>query len=132
MFSNVIIEHRKSVIEGYLTDQYQENIKNWLSDKVLAEDLEKIIAVISENYPNSFFAVIKNINVPASKRNQGIGNELIDFFIDKVSDASLIFLEVDMEEDNNFNLIDWYEGFGFENISEAFSLNNNYHIMCLC
>lgn len=105
------LEYGEAVISGTQSRDLND-IKNWLDNE---DDAKKIISCFEENNISSF-AILKNIYVPPKERGKGVGNNLIDIFFDETNEAQAYLLEVDKEEDNKINLIDWYNGYGFEEI----------------
>jgi GNAT superfamily N-acetyltransferase len=71
-------------------------------------------------------AVLKNINVDEDYRNQGIGNTIMQTFLNEcgIQDVKTILLESDVTEHqlDGFNLDKWYEGWDFIKIGSS---NNN-------
>ena len=93
------------------------NFSNYLKSlKMMSDDNIKAFVNSLSEKGIEFIAIIKNVYVPEEKRNQGIGNKLVDQFMEKAAYSSTysIMLEVDEIENNNFSLKQWYEGFGFE------------------
>jgi len=93
-----------------------EFIENWIS-------MEKLIPF---NYVLPV-AIIKNINVDPKYRGKGIGNKLMDKFFSAAEIANTICLIADTYEENLFNLVEWYESFGFEVVD----LNNGCPLMIM-
>jgi predicted GNAT family N-acyltransferase len=88
------------------TDSFTNWAENRVSDEELLEYLSKLPLPI---------AVLNNINVDAECRGRGLGNTLMEEFLDAVYEASSFVLESDSGEAQRpgFNLEEWYEGFGF-------------------
>ena len=67
-------------------------------------------------------AIMKNAFVPEEQRGQGIGAQLVEQFINEASDAgaSSVILLADLGEIQleGFDLVKWYEGYGFEIIGK--------------
>ena len=71
-------------------------------------------------------AVLKNINVDEGHRNQGIGNNMMQSFLEECSiqGVKIVLLESDVTEHQlkGFDLDKWYEGWDFIKIGSS---NNN-------
>jgi ribosomal protein S18 acetylase RimI-like enzyme len=65
--------------------------------------------------------VLKNINV--EERGRGFGNRLMSEFLDKASEhgAETVLLVADKSEEQaeGFDLVRWYEGFGFRILKQT-------------
>jgi hypothetical protein len=90
----------------------KENLDNWLYN----ERVELNIDVNSIQFP---VAILKNINVQPDYQNIGYGNEAMGTFLDATSEAKSIILIADLAADNKFDLVKWYEGYGFEIIGTS-------------
>jgi len=90
----------------------KEYLDNWLY-------LEKVELNIDENLIEFPVAILKNINVEKDYRNIGYGNEAMETFLDAASEAKSIILIADLMTDNKFDLVKWYEGYGFEIIGKS-------------
>ena len=99
-------------IEGYVVSTTEEQLENWLKYRHNIENND-ILENIRSEY--SIIAMINNLNVNEDYRNQGYGNNLLGEFIDKCSDlnAEAIILISDTNEENSFDLTQWYERNGF-------------------
>ena len=118
--SNNIISIGKQIsdgsLEGYVVDTSAPQLKNYLQSQHAASTL---INGISNQF--SKIGIVKNLYVDEESRGQGIGNELMSHAIDRAFNegAEAILLISDSEEENQFDLTNWYEGFGFEVIGNA-------------
>ena len=103
-------------LEGYVMSTDKPNIGNYLQSQGATPEL---INNITKRYKT--LALIRNMYVDDDYRGQGIGNELVSNAIDAAAnnDADAIILVSDTDEDNPFDLTEWYEGFGFEVIGTA-------------
>ena len=65
--------------------------------------------------------VLRNLYVDEDYRDQGHGNELLEEFMIEAAEsgAEAVLLIADDAESNSFNLIEWYEGYGFEIITKT-------------
>lgn len=72
-------------------------------------------------------AVLKNVWVEEEERGSGIGSELVESFITeaKERDMQVIYLVADTGESNTFDIVSWYESFGFVKVSPL----ENYPLM---
>lgn len=101
-------------LDGYVVDKSDENWKNYLKSEV-SESLQLFLITVIESSPLEKIAIIKNASVDDGERGKGLGNDLMSQFFDKI-DAELVILMADtvQEQEEGFNLVKWYEGFGFE------------------
>jgi len=105
-------------LDGYVVDTSKEQIKNYL-------DNFRVNLEITNELKSKFkkIAIIKNINVEEKHRGEGIGNKLLSYAIDDAYDngAEAIILIADKEEENQLDLIRWYENYGFEKLTNTIS-----------
>ena len=103
-------------LEGYVADSSQPNIKNYLESQGVQADL---INQLLKKYPK--IGVIRNLYVDPEFRNQGIGNNLVSSAIDDAAtmEANAVLLVADSSEDNEIDLANWYESFGFATVGTA-------------
>jgi len=103
-------------LEGYVVDTSQEQIENYLSSQGVQQ--RRI-----DDLRNEFsrIGIIKNMWVDEDARGQGIGNDLMSMAIDDAYDngAEAIILIADMGEQNEIDLVKWYESFDFQIIDKA-------------
>lgn len=73
-------------------------------------------------------AVLKNMWVEEGERGQGIGSELLLEFFDKVDEHGMkaVYLIADTGEDNNFDIVSWYESNGFRKLTPK----EEFPLMC--
>lgn len=103
--------------EGYVVDTMAEQVSNWLyrndADPELAEHIREYRRV----------AFLNNINVEEESQGKGVGRELLDGFVDEAAEheAEAVYLVADSGEDQRegFNLVDWYERYGFDKIADT-------------
>lgn len=118
--SVVYIDHYDSKdrgsLDGYVTDTSSEQLENYLFSFSMKSG---VISNIKDKYKR--IAFIKNLHVDEKYRGSGIGNKLLSNAIDEAYDngAEAILLIADMEESNDFDIQRWYEGFGFEKITNT-------------
>jgi len=109
-------ENEGGSLEGYVVDTNQVQLKNYLSsqhaDQNIADQLAKKFNRIG---------IIKNMYINDDSRGQGLGKDLFDNAIDAAYNdgAEAILLVADIQEQNKFNLVDWYKNYGFEIIGSA-------------
>ena len=75
------------------------------------------------NYNGKRFGIIVDIHVEPEERNEGYGRSLIEqllYIFQNEHNTDCVFLVCDGIADNDFNLLKWYESFGFEVISDKF------------
>ena len=109
-FEAITINEDEGSAEGYKVLSSGEQLKNWFGNKhFVAPVYEKTVMI----------GFLNNVYVDEDERNQGTGTYLVERFIEECFDCDFIFLECDNEENNEFDLKAWYEGFGFEVFIEA-------------
>ena len=103
-------------LDGYVVDTDQEQVGNYLLSQGVSQSR---IDDLRASYNR--LGIIKNMWVDEESRGQGIGNDLMSGAIDDAYDsgAQAIILIADMGEQNEFNLVKWYENFGFELLDKA-------------
>jgi ribosomal protein S18 acetylase RimI-like enzyme len=103
-------------LEGYVVSTDKPNISNYLQSQGVTPEL---INHITKKYKT--LGLIRNMYVDDDYRGQGIGNDLVGNAIDDAANdgADAIILVSDTDEDNPFDLVEWYEGFGFEVVGTA-------------
>lgn len=103
-------------LEGYVVDTTQEQLRNYLRSQSVDE---RRIALLQKDIDR--IGIIKNLWVDEDHRNQGIGNDLMSMAIDDAqhAGAEAIILVADLGEQNEFDIIKWYEDFGFQIIDKA-------------
>ena len=114
------IEHEseKGSISGYISDD-STYLTNYLSEFLSNDQINEILTALSSK-ETSQYAIIKNINVDEDARNQGIGTNLMECFLDEcyVAETEYCFLISDTNESNEFDLVNWYESFDFKPIAK--------------
>lgn len=99
------------VIYGYITNPTNEvQLGNYLAKHGVVE----VIPFIKERFET--IAILTNMSVEEEYRGDGLGTELLEGFIDDAVEkqAEAIILVADTGENNEFNLVEWYEEYGFE------------------
>jgi len=100
-------------------------LKNFLSSNGIS-------GAITKQYLNKFdrVGIVKNMEVELEQRGKGIGKKLFDKMIDDAYDegAEAIFLIADTGEKNKFDLVRWYQSYGFEKIAKT---SNSDYLMLL-
>ena len=91
-----------------------ERVKGVLDREQAASDREQ--AAREERAKNPY-AINTDIQQEES-RNQGIGTDLLQQFLDKAYDMPILLIS-DEGEENAFGLTNWYEKYGFEYIGES-------------
>lgn len=89
-------------------------INNWMNKEKIDERDQEIIRK-KVKFP---VAILYNINVDELYRNKGFGTQGIEEFLEEVSEVNTVLLIADTQERNNFNIISWYNKYGFEKISK--------------
>jgi ribosomal protein S18 acetylase RimI-like enzyme len=103
-------------LEGYVVNTTDPAIRNYLESQGASENL---IDKITQTYER--VGLLRNLFVDTEARNRGIGSRLVSDAIDSASynEAQAILLVSDASEDNEFDLTQWYENFGFEVVGQA-------------
>ena len=111
------IEHHHGSIEGYVCGGQDVNWKNFIEGENLPGTFIEIIE--AENLER--IGVIKTLYVDEDARNQGIGTELMDDAMSLYDQhgADIVILFAGTREENNFDLVEWYETYGFESIDDS-------------
>lgn len=108
------IENLDAGIEGLMCKpEERHRVENYLR---LQQRSGYINGLIGET---ESIAVLKSVWVEEEEQGNGLGTELVESFLDEASDRGMdrIILIADTEDDNEFNLVEWYESFGFEKIT---------------
>lgn len=98
-------------IYGYVTDAREDvQLENYMED----QDVLEAVPIIQEKF--HYVAILKNMYINEEHRGERIGSRLLDEFIGNatIKKAEAIVLVADTAEDNEFDLVKWYEGYGFE------------------
>lgn len=126
-YENIYIENEEKTgsVEGYTVQSEAEQLANWVRtigcSEMCVSDVKKKFKKI---------AILKSMFVEEEERNQGIGSELLEGFVNEATfnGSEAILLEADTGEENEINLIKWYESFGFKIIDRK---TGNYPLMML-
>jgi len=88
----------------------REHLNNWIKSEKIQANFDSISD--KDIFP---IGILKNINVEEEYRGQGFGLDLMDSFLVECSHCSYITLIADLDEEQreNFNIVDWYKSFGF-------------------
>lgn len=88
-------------------------IENYMEEQ---RELESFRAHRKEG---SAIAVLKTMWVEEDARGQGTGSQLMEEFLELVRDQDIqhIYLVADTYEDNAFDLVSWYESYGFRKVT---------------
>ena len=117
--SVINIRNEGGVVEGGVHFSIEDAIEDWLSRHRI-EDPELVAQIVAEDKQ---FAVINNLEVSQDARGQGFGSDLMEKFFDRAEQdgATIVLLCADVirDQEEGFNLIDWYESFGFEDIGHG-------------
>ena len=109
-------ENSGGSLDGYVVDTDQPQLANYLSSQHAAPNIAEYLA---QRF--SRIGIIKNMYINDDSRGQGLGKELFDGAIDAAYEngAEAILLVADTQEQNAFNLVDWYKNYGFDIIGDA-------------
>jgi GNAT superfamily N-acetyltransferase len=118
-------------ISGYVVTKEYNNWHNFLNE--WCEDYADLLikSIIDSEIENIY--VLKNIFVDEDSRGCGIGTHLMNIFLEDVTCNDIVLLAADLQEEQmqGFNLVQWYENFNFypitttEDICLMASDNNN-------
>ena len=110
-YEPINIEQESGSVEGYVVDTNQEQLGNWMKSSGFPISTTKHIQ-------NTYIriCILKSIRVEEESRACGIGSGLLQDTINEAErkGAEAILLQADTGEQNDFNLIAWYESYGFE------------------
>ena len=89
-----------------------QRLRNWAEKEGVSEKL-----IQSLEMP---VAILKNIFVPVEQRGEGVGKQLMDYFIKEADRARTIILiaDGDQSQAEGFNLVKWYESYEFKIVGE--------------
>lgn len=117
MKTEISIEYSGGNAFGYVSDNLTY-LKNFLEKEGIS--LHTVSAQYSE-WLDEKFAILKSLHVEEEFRNQGFGTDLVNTFLEEalLNEASIVFLIVDVDAQNEFDLVTWYEGFDFERVANT-------------
>lgn len=123
-YRDISIHHEKGGMDAYVVDTSMENAENYLKSKGYSE------ASVAEIRKHKRVCIILGIRVDEEHRGEGIGTELLEEIIENASiyGSEIIILEADTSESNDFDLVEWYEGYEFKTIERE---RANYPLMLL-
>jgi GNAT superfamily N-acetyltransferase len=104
-------------IFGYVVDTEEEQLVNYF---VMNHGVDMdVINAIKAEY--STIAIARGMTVDEEHKNKGHGTELLGEFIEAAASegAEAIFCVADIYEDNDFDLVKWYESWGFQTITQT-------------
>lgn len=103
-------------LDGYVVDTSSEQLENYLYNFSMKTG---VISNIQNKYNR--IALIKNLHVDDQYRGAGLGNKLLSDAIDQAYDngAEAIILIADIHDSNKFDIQRWYEGYGFEKVTNT-------------
>lgn len=111
--------------EGYEVDpSKEENAYNFLSQRLGEQAAKEVLAPYIQE--GQKVAIIKNLQVREDRRGKGEGTKIFRQILEKVT-APVVFLEADTGESNAFDLVSWYESYGFEKL--PYELDNPIMIL---
>lgn len=123
-FKDISIFTNEGSIEGYICDLDDVNWRFFLLDLLPKEDFELLESLFNKESVHRKICVLKNLYVDPTKRNEGIGTSLLEEFLETAYEESdFVILESDSLEDNNFDLNEWYTGYGFTTVKTNLSSN---------
>lgn len=96
---------------GYVTDtKSEEQLENYMEEQGFLE----VFPFIQKKFDT--VAILKNMYVETEKRGKGFGNLLLNHFIreSELKEAQSIVLVADTADRNEFELVSWYERYGFQ------------------
>ena len=101
-----------ATIDGVIHNN-ADRLMNWANKEGVSEEVIQNLELP--------VAIMKNAFVPEEDRGQGIGSQLVEDFISEAKGAKSIILIADLGQSQaeGFNLVKWYEGYGFEQVGET-------------
>lgn len=114
----VINNNEKNSYEGYITNVSEENFWNYVEDNLQFDEIEKLKKWV-KNKKITELAVLKNLWVDEEDRGKGIGNDLLDEFLNThCGDNIPVFLVCDtfQDQEKGFDLEEWYKKWEFETL----------------
>jgi GNAT superfamily N-acetyltransferase len=113
-FTDCSITSPYGAAEAYVWAVTDVNWKNSLGEMGV---LQAVVDAITAS-DVAHVAILKDIEVYPANRGEGYGTELLSKVMAKFDEAAagIVILYADMCEDNEFDLTEWYEGFGFKKI----------------
>ena len=109
---NIDIEVEGGSLSGVVHNDIRR-VLNWAEKERTSPETIETIGTLKAP-----IAILKNIHVEEESRNQGIGTDLLQQFLDKAYDMPILLIS-DEGEENAFGLTNWYEKYGFEYIGES-------------
>ena len=109
---NIDIEVEGGSLSGVVHNDIQR-VLNWAENERISPGTIKTIGTLETP-----IAILKNIYVEEESRNQGIGTDLLQQFIDEAYNMPILLIS-DEGEENAFGLTNWYEKYGFEYIGDS-------------
>lgn len=110
-------ENDEGNIFGYVVDTDEEQLVNYF---VINHGVdESVINAIRNKYDT--VAIARGMTVEDEYMNRGLGTELLEAFIEEAAEngAQAILCVADIYEDNEFDLVKWYERWGFKTIVQT-------------
>lgn len=110
-YNEIVVDDNYGAAEGYETSTDSVQLENWLRKN--GAHSKELVQYIKENHETVAF--LNNINIDESNQGKGRGKSLMNNWLNEV-DASIILLIADKHETQkaNFNIVRFYESFGFE------------------
>ena len=109
---NIDIEVEGGSLSGVVHNDIRR-VLNWAEKERTSPETIETIGTLKAP-----IAILKNIHVEEESRNQGIGTDLLQQFLDKAYNMPILLIS-DEGEENAFGLTNWYEKYGFEYIGES-------------
>lgn len=114
------IENEKNEVVGKITYTIfdESSIPDWLTED---ETVDRLIEKLDKG--NLLFPAITldNISVKKEFRNLGYGNTGMNEFCNQFYNYATIWLQANINDRdmNKFDLVSWYEGYGFKVVGET-------------
>tara|TARA_R100001082_G_C4350628_1_gene154369 strand:+ start:793 stop:1209 length:417 start_codon:yes stop_codon:yes gene_type:complete len=109
---NIDIEVEGGSLSGVVHNDIQR-VLNWAEKERTSRGTIETIGTLKTP-----IAILKNMHVEEESKNQGIGTDLLQQFLDKTYNMPILLIS-DEGEENAFGLTNWYEKYGFEHIGES-------------
>lgn len=92
----------------------RKHFEKWIVEECLDDEVRGFFAMFPDRKLLPI-AIMKNLNFAEA----AIGNDLMRSFLNEASDAKNVVLIADVTDKNNFDIVEWYAGWGFTQIGKA-------------
>jgi ribosomal protein S18 acetylase RimI-like enzyme len=111
-YREVVVNERWGSAEGYRASTASSSLPNFLESECIHD--EELVQELRNRHQT--YAVLKNINVSnPRRRGKGYGSSLLEEFMSEAGDVPILLIADKYEtQKKGFDLVKWYEGFGFK------------------